>query len=154
MVPLNCTLLNFSEKDLFFLIFENYGNDFEYRYNGVFRRTQPPLCSDCGSGVHSKIDDLVITLIQRKIWAVLKLAGISAHYVVNHVKRVVSSGRRFFPRGKDTILRAFNDSVEETDFPVLENFNIIRYGEQYPKRGRTQKYCLTLLDRSYWSTDC
>ena len=59
-----------------------------------------------------------------------------------------------FPRGKDTILRAFNDSVEETDFPVLENFNIIRYGEQYPKRGRTQKYRLTLLDRSYWSTDC
>ena len=107
VVLLNCTLLNFSEKDLFFSIFENYGNDFEYRYNGVFRRTQPPLCPDCGSGMHSKIDDfrclehsvfggiiMVITLIQRKIWAVLKLAGISAHYVVNHMKRVVSSGRR------------------------------------------------------------
>jgi len=49
MVSSNSTLINFLEKDLFFSIFENYGNDFEYRSNGVFRRTQPPLCLDCGS---------------------------------------------------------------------------------------------------------
>jgi len=52
MVSLNSTLINFSEKDLFFSIFENYGNDFEYRSNGVFRRTQLPLCPDCCPGMN------------------------------------------------------------------------------------------------------
>jgi len=48
MVSLNCTLLNFSDKDLFFSIFEGYNNDFEYTADGVFRRTAPPSCSKCG----------------------------------------------------------------------------------------------------------
>jgi len=43
-----------------------------------------------------------------------------------------------FPRGKGTTPRAFNDSMDGADFPVLENFNIIHYGEQCPERGRTQ----------------
>jgi len=36
MVSLNCTLLNFSDKDLFLSIFEGYNNDFEYTADGVF----------------------------------------------------------------------------------------------------------------------
>ncbi|MBU4607785.1 MAG: ISNCY family transposase, partial [Euryarchaeota archaeon] len=51
-----------------------------------------------------------------------------------------------FPRGKDTILRAFTDSVEETAVPPLEVSHIVHYDEQFPKRGRSQKYRLTLLD--------
>ncbi|MBV1768456.1 MAG: ISNCY family transposase, partial [Methanobacterium sp.] len=51
-----------------------------------------------------------------------------------------------FPRGKDTILRAFTDSVEETIIPPLEVSHIVHYDEQFPKRGRSQKYRLTLLD--------
>jgi len=90
MVSLNPTLINFSEKDLFFSIFENYGNDFEYRSNGVFRRTQPPLCPDCGSGVNHNS----YNTYSGKIWAVLRLEGISVYYVVNRVKRAVSYGRR------------------------------------------------------------
>jgi hypothetical protein len=51
-----------------------------------------------------------------------------------------------FPRGKDTILRAFNDSVDEAVVPPFEGLHIIHYDEQHPKRGRSQKYRLTLLD--------
>jgi len=51
-----------------------------------------------------------------------------------------------FPRGKYIILRAFNDPMGKADFPVLENFNIVHYGEQCPEHWRTQKYRLTLLD--------
>jgi len=51
-----------------------------------------------------------------------------------------------FPRGKDTILRAFTDSVEITSVPPVKDYFIVHYDEQHPKCGRTQKYRLTLLD--------
>jgi len=49
MVSLVCTLLNFSDKDLFFSVFEGYGSEFEYTSNGVFRRSERPFCPDCGA---------------------------------------------------------------------------------------------------------
>ena len=54
-----------------------------------------------------------------------------------------------FPRGKDTILNAFTASVERVIVPPVKRVGgvqIIHYDEQHPKRGRTQKYRLTLLD--------
>ncbi|MBL7118057.1 MAG: hypothetical protein ISS94_04670 [Candidatus Syntrophoarchaeum sp.] len=51
-----------------------------------------------------------------------------------------------YPRGKDTIFNAFNDSVEKTAIPPVEDIRIVLYDEQHPKVGRTQKYRLTLLD--------
>jgi hypothetical protein len=50
------------------------------------------------------------------------------------------------PQGKDTIFNAFTASVERTVIPPLEDIQIVLYDEQYPKRGRTQKFRLTLLD--------
>lgn len=50
------------------------------------------------------------------------------------------------PQGKDTIFNAFTASVERTVIPPLENIQIVLYDEQHPKRGRTQKFRLTLLD--------
>jgi hypothetical protein len=50
------------------------------------------------------------------------------------------------PQGKDTIVNAFTTSVERTVIPPIEDFQIVLYDEQHPKRGRTQKFRLTLLD--------
>ncbi|MBV1756065.1 MAG: hypothetical protein KMY52_10990 [Methanobacterium sp.] len=174
MVSLDCTLLNFSEKDLFFSIFENYGNDFEYTYKGVFRRTPPPLCPDCGSGMNHngyntyskknlgsvKIGRYICPLCgepgeeSREFWESLKKEFFS---VLNHVYQILRVNHvsyegisdlmeAIFPRGKDTILRAFTDSVEKAVVPPLEVSYIVHYDEQFPKRGRSQKYRLTLLD--------
>ncbi|KAF5429571.1 hypothetical protein C5S39_08750 [Candidatus Methanophagaceae archaeon] len=51
-----------------------------------------------------------------------------------------------YPQGKDTIFNAFTASVERTVIPPLEDIQIVLYDEQHPKRGRTQKFRLTLLD--------
>ena len=50
------------------------------------------------------------------------------------------------PQGKDTILNAFTASVERTVIPPLVDIQIVLYDEQHPKRGRTQKFRLPLLD--------
>jgi len=51
-----------------------------------------------------------------------------------------------YPQGKDTIFNMFADSVEKTVIPPTENIRIVLYDEQHPKKGRTQKFRLTLLD--------
>jgi hypothetical protein len=51
-----------------------------------------------------------------------------------------------YPQGKDTIFNTFADSVEKTVIPPIEDFQIVLYDEQHPKKGRTQKFRLTLLD--------
>jgi MULE transposase domain. len=51
-----------------------------------------------------------------------------------------------FPRGKDTICKAFNSSVGRAKIPTINDIVIVHYDEQHPKSGRSQKYRLTLLD--------
>jgi hypothetical protein len=51
-----------------------------------------------------------------------------------------------FPQSKSTIFREFSRAMENTEIPPLENVLIVHYDEQFPKKGRTQKYRLTLLD--------
>ncbi len=51
-----------------------------------------------------------------------------------------------FPRGKDTIMNAFNHSMEETIVPEIKDVHIVHYDEQFPRWGRTTEYRLTLLD--------
>lgn len=51
-----------------------------------------------------------------------------------------------FPKGKDTIFRAFNGTIGSTVIPPVEDVRIVHYDEQHPKKGRSQKYRLTLLD--------
>ena len=174
MVSLNCTLLNFSDKDLFLSIFEGYNNDFEYTADGVFRRTAPPSCSKCGAKMsyngyntyckkglgNVRIGRYICPSCHesceenRNFWEKLKieffdvLDRIYQRMRAQHLsfQGISSIMDLIFPRGKDTILNAFNDSVEKTDIPPLEDVRIVHYDEQHPKQGRTQKYRLTLLD--------
>ncbi|MEA2032021.1 MAG: hypothetical protein U9N41_00345 [Euryarchaeota archaeon] len=41
-----------------------------------------------------------------------------------------------YPRGKDIIFNAFNDSVEKSVIPPVEDIQIVLYDEQHPKEGR------------------
>lgn len=49
------------------------------------------------------------------------------------------------PCSKDKARYLFNDRIEQFEYPQ-DNFLIVNYDEQHPKRGRTQKYRLTLLN--------
>lgn len=49
------------------------------------------------------------------------------------------------PCSKDKARYLFNNKIEQFEYPQ-DNFLIVNYDEQHPKRGRTQKYRLTLLN--------
>ncbi len=174
MVSLDCTLLNFSHKDLFSSVFEGYGSEFEYTSDGVFRRSERPVCPDCGTRMNyngyntytkHELGDIRIGRYicpvcrgsfeeERGFWESLKnefftaLDRLFQVLRVNHVSfRGISDVMDLiFPRGKDTIMNAFNHAVEKTIVPAVEDVYIVHYDEQFPKRGRTTEYRLTLLD--------
>jgi hypothetical protein len=72
-----------------------------YTAAGIFRRTKPPVCPECGTQMNYN--------------------------------------------GYNTYEKTFADSVEETVIPPAEDIQIVLYDEQHPKKGRTQKFRLTLL---------
>ena len=174
MTALNCTLLNFSQREVLSSIFEGYTNDFDYTADGIFRRTIPPSCPKCSTimthngyntyckkGLGSvKIGRYICPSCdepyeeERSFWEKMKgdfLNVLSLIYQLMRLHHVSYQGissimRLIFPRGRDTIFNAFNESVEKTAIPQIEDIRIVHYDEQFPKEGRTQKFRLTLLD--------
>jgi len=60
--------------------------------------------------------------------------------------KVVSKVMGFIiPCSKDKARYLFNTKIEQFEYPQ-DNFLIVNYDEQHPKRGRTQKFRLTLLN--------
>lgn len=49
------------------------------------------------------------------------------------------------PCSKGKLMYLFNEKIEQFEYPQ-DNFIIVNYDEQHPKKGRTQKYRLTLLN--------
>ncbi|MGP8323893.1 MAG: ISNCY family transposase, partial [Methanosarcinaceae archaeon] len=47
MVTINTTFGNFSETPILQKIFDDFGNEYEYTENGIFRKKNPPQCSIC-----------------------------------------------------------------------------------------------------------
>ena len=48
MVTVNTTFGNFSETPLLLKIFGDFGNEYEYTENDIFRKKNPPQCPICG----------------------------------------------------------------------------------------------------------
>lgn len=59
---------------------------------------------------------------------------------------VISILMRFIlPCGKDKAIYLFNEAVEQFSY-TQDNYAIVNYDEQHPKKGRSQKFRLTLLN--------
>jgi hypothetical protein len=65
-----------------------------------------------------------------------------SHMAWEVVQKVMSF---IIPFGKTKAVNLFNNRVEQFEYPQ-ENFLIVNYDEQHPKRGRVQKFRLTLLN--------
>ena len=174
MVIINTTFVNSSEIPILLKIFGEFGNEYEYTENDIFRKKTPPLCPKCGhkmvhNGFNSytkkgmgriKIGKYICKPCDEKIeedrsvWEQLKtlftdlLGDLYQMLRLNHVAYNAISRlmRLIFPQSQSTIFREFNRAMENTEIPPLENVLIVHYDEQFPKEGRTQKYRLTLLD--------
>lgn len=46
----------------------------------------------------------------------------------------------------DTVRNIFEKAVDNTEIDIKSDFEILHYDEQHPKKGRTKKYRLSLLD--------
>jgi len=174
MVFVNTTLLNFPQVEVLLSILGEYPGEFEYSVTGIFRRTVPPSCPECGTrmnrnGYNSyckiglgsvKIGRYICPSCEetseeeRSFWENLKgeffgvINRIAQLMRLHHVSYQGISNilELIYPRGKDTIFNDFAGSVEKTAIPPTENIQIVLYDEQHPKAGRTQKFRLTLLD--------
>ena len=174
MAIIDLNLINFPHHELLSNIFERYSNDFQFTANEVFRKTVPPKCPECGIRmVHNgynvytknKLGSVKIGRYycsncknseeeDRSFWKDMKsgffddLTGIYLLMRYHHVsyEGIASIISRIFPRGKDVIYNAFTDTIEKAEVPPVEYIWIVHYDEQHPKRGRTQKYRLSLVD--------
>ena len=65
----------------------------------------------------------------------------------SHVSWNVTSKLMSFilPCSKGKAMHMFNEQIEQFEYPQ-DNFVIVCYDEQHPKKGRTQKFRLTLLN--------
>ena len=171
MVSLDTNLNNFSYWWILLAIFGEYSTDFMYTATGIFRRAVPPVCPECGAqmnyngyntynkrGLGSvKIGRYICPCCnnkyeeERSFWEKLKgdffgiVGGIYNLMKLHHVsyQGISDIMGLIYPQGKDTIFNMFADSVEKTVIPPIEDFQIVLYDEQHPKKGRTQKFRLT-----------
>ena len=174
MVFLDTNLNNFSYCEILRAIFGEFSTDFVYTATGIFRRTVPPVCPECGTQMnyngYNTYDKRGLGSVkigrytcpscnekceeERSFWEKLKgdfsgiISGIYKLMKLHHVSYQGMSDIMglIYPQGRDTIFNAFADSVEKTVIPPAENIQIVLYDEQHPKKGRTQKFRLTLLD--------
>jgi len=154
--------------------FKEYSNEYEFTAEGVFRRTIPPACPQCGkqmchngsnkyhilglatiklgryhcSKCNQSLQETNIFLDNMKLEISRIFAGL---YQVLRYHDVSYEGisdvmEYLIPKSSDTICRRFFDSVASIQLPETSPIQVIHYDEQHPKAGRCQKYRLTLLN--------
>jgi hypothetical protein len=174
MVTINLNFNNFSELPILSEVFGSFDNSYEYTADEIFRKKASPFCPKCNSPmVHNgyniygkkELGDIKIGRYKcpncnctyeenRSFWEGLKSVLFDSlddffkllrSHNVSH--EGISAVMDFiYPRSKSTIFREFSKDMEQETISHDENVRIVCYDEQHPKKGRCQKYRLTLLD--------
>jgi hypothetical protein len=174
MVAINSNFSNFNNIAGFMEIFRGFDNDFEITSEGVFRRKTAPQCPFCGTkmnhngyneytkknlgtikigkyecpcceepleedkSVWEKIKTEFFNQL-KKIYRLLRNNNVS-YQAISDIMNLI------FPQSKGTVFRGFIESMEEVEIPENGKAYIVHYDEQFPKKGRCQKFRLSLLD--------
>ena len=168
------TLNNFFCAPILQQVFSAFPHDYEFTKGGTIRRINRPACLCCGkpmvkNGFNSytkkglgtvKIGKWYcpkceVTLEEdRSFWEDLKeeFFEVLAH-MTNLLKEHNVSFQGIsevlalvYPRSRETVRLKFTKSIDEVDLPSDTDIFVIHYDEQHPKRGRCQKFRLTLLN--------
>lgn len=173
MMLVELNLNNFFGADLL-LEMLSYDDGYIFTKKKVFRRVTPPPCPCCGqqcvlNGFDYARKKNVGKVKLGKYWC--KPCNVQVHedkavwkdllrnwkQLIEHLiiilrkKEVSYDGikevlQTIFPRAKTTVLRWFNAAMEKIHVEPPTNIAIVHYDEQHPKRGRHQRFRLTLLD--------
>jgi len=174
MVAIDSNFNNFHNVPGFMDIFSGFDNDFEITSEGVFRKRTPPPCPICDTKMnhngHNKYTKKNLGTIKigkylcpcceepveedKSVWEKIKseffnqLKKIYRLLRNNNVsyKAISDIIKLIFPQSKGTVFRGFIESMEEVEIPENGKAYIVHYDEQFPKKGRCQKFRLTLLD--------
>ncbi len=171
MTEVHLTFNNLNGSEVLKEIFP-ISNEFEFTSKKVFRRKQTcvcscsnkmvhngydharkkhfgkvrigkQLCTKCGKQQHEdksfwkKLLDAWKDVISKMILT-LRNSDVSWRTVSTIMEFII-------PCGKTKALSWFNEMVEPFEYPQ-DNFTILNYDEQHPKRGRAQRFRLTLLN--------
>jgi hypothetical protein len=174
MVAINLNFTNFNNVAGFMNIFSGFDNDFEITSEGVFRLKNAPPCPFCDTQMnhngHNKYTKKNLGTIKigkylcpccqepveedksvwekikseffnqiKKIYRLLRNNNVS-YQAISEIMKLI------FPQSKGTVFRGFIESMEEVEIPENGKAYIVHYDEQFPKKGRCQKFRLSLLD--------
>lgn len=170
MTEIYLNLNNFSDSKLLLALFPA-SNEYEFTAKKVFRSKKRVIC--CGQEcVHdgydfirkkgfgkAKVGKQLCRICQKQyhenksFWKKLLqqwqetitsliLTLRDSHVAWEVVQKVMSF---IIPFGKTKAINLFNNRVEQFEYPQ-ENYLIVNYDEQHPKKGRVQKFRLTLLN--------
>jgi hypothetical protein len=174
MVEIHTTFKNFSVFQDILDVF-SHAKNYEYTKKGVIRATNFPDCPKCNKkccrngwdpitrknlftlkigrfrcpccGLEIKKDTTLFTKILDDWDETLSnfFLRLSDRDVA---LRVISELMNFLtPMGKDTVLRKICSALQKLIIPEIKSkYQIVHYDEQHPKKGRHQKYRLTLIN--------
>lgn len=120
-------------------------NGFDYARKKGFGKVKigKQLCKNCGNQHHEDKSFWKKLLSQWKgmitnLILTLRDADVSWDIVSKIMKFII-------PCSKGKVMTLFNNRIEQFEYPQ-DNFLIVNYDEQHPKKGRMQKFRLTLLN--------
>ena len=174
MSVIETTLDNVYYAPMFQEMFLSFPYDYEFTWRGIIRRMQRPICPCCGKSMVKngynpytkkglgtiKVGKWCCTKCEvsieedRTFWENLKDEFFE---VLTHMTKILKDHNvsyegisdvfaLIYPRSRETIRIQFTKSIDEAVIPIDTNVFIIHYDEQHPKKGRCQKFRLTLLD--------
>lgn len=119
------------------------GFDFIRKKNFGKAKAGKQMCTICGKQHHEDKSFWKKLLGQwQETITSLILTLRDSHVAWEVVQKVMSF---IVPFGKTKAINLFNNTIEQFEYPQ-DNFLIVNYDEQHPKRGRIQKFRLTLLN--------
>jgi hypothetical protein len=176
MSIIESTLNNFFYWSILREIFYSFPHEYEFTKRGTIRRIERPICPRCGkpmvkNGFNSytkkglgivkvgkwRCTKCKVSLEEDKtFWENLKDEFFE---VLVHITKILKDHKVSFqgisdvfalvyPRSRETVRLQFTKNIDEVEIPVDTNFFVIHYDEQHPRKGRCQKFRLTLLDSS------
>lgn len=120
-------------------------NGFDYARKRSFGKVRigKQLCKICGNQFHEDKSFWKKLLSQWKeimtnLILILRDADVSWDVVSKIMNFII-------PFGKTKAMYLFNNRIEQFEYPQ-DNYLIVNYDEQHPKKGRMQKFRLTLLN--------
>lgn len=171
MTEIHLNLNNFTHSDQFLTLFP-VGKEYEFTAKKVFRRKQKLTCTCNKQMVHNGYDyarkkgfgkvrigkqrcqncgaehhedkafwkKLLTDWKQTITSLIMMLRDSSVAWAT--ISKIMTY---IIPCSKDKARYLFNEQIEQFQYPQ-DNFLIVNYDEQHPKKGRTQKFRLTLLN--------